>query len=203
MVAIIGTLAAIAVPNFLEARTRSKIARVLAEMRAVQTGLEIYAVDERQYPPNLLDEIGRTNVMNMTTGKMPFVPYTLTTPVAYMTVVPLDHFNPKIMKDHVHSYMYYNAANTPDDANRRAYRAAVEGLAAANADALRAPKWFLVSSGPDLELGTMARQVELRGDLPIYSIMVGAMSEGMGRVPVQYDPTNGTVSAGDIVRIGP
>ena len=45
VVAIIAILAAIAVPNFLEAQTRSKVSRVKADMRSVATGVEAYRVD--------------------------------------------------------------------------------------------------------------------------------------------------------------
>src|SRR5215207_257564 len=50
VVAIIAILAAIAVPNFLEAQTRSKVARIRADIRTVATGLETYAVDNNKYP---------------------------------------------------------------------------------------------------------------------------------------------------------
>ena len=42
VVAIIAILAAIAVPNFLEAQTRSKISRCRADMRSVATAVESY-----------------------------------------------------------------------------------------------------------------------------------------------------------------
>jgi prepilin-type N-terminal cleavage/methylation domain-containing protein len=45
VVAIIAILAAIAVPNFLEAQVRSKVARVKTDMRSIATGLESYTVD--------------------------------------------------------------------------------------------------------------------------------------------------------------
>ncbi|HBF32950.1 TPA: hypothetical protein DDW35_00165 [Candidatus Sumerlaeota bacterium] len=45
VVAIIAILAAIAVPNFLEAQVRSKVARAQNDMRSIATGLEAYAVD--------------------------------------------------------------------------------------------------------------------------------------------------------------
>jgi prepilin-type N-terminal cleavage/methylation domain-containing protein len=53
VVAIIAILAAIAVPNFLEAQVRSKIARVKADERSFATALEAYMVDYSNYPlPN-------------------------------------------------------------------------------------------------------------------------------------------------------
>jgi type II secretion system protein G len=50
VVAIIAILAAIAVPNFLEAQTRSKVSRTKADMRSVATALEAYEIDYNKYP---------------------------------------------------------------------------------------------------------------------------------------------------------
>lgn len=50
VVAIIAILAAIAVPNFLEAQVRSKVSRVHSDMRTLATALEAYYVDENNYP---------------------------------------------------------------------------------------------------------------------------------------------------------
>ena len=41
VVAIIAILAAIAVPNFLEAQIRAKVSRAKADMRTLATGLEL------------------------------------------------------------------------------------------------------------------------------------------------------------------
>ncbi len=43
VVAIIAILAAIAVPNFLEAQVRSKVARCETDMRSIDVALEAYA----------------------------------------------------------------------------------------------------------------------------------------------------------------
>src|SRR6186713_1738012 len=50
VVAIIAILAAIAVPNFLEAQTRAKVSRVRNDLRALATGIESYRVDNNSYP---------------------------------------------------------------------------------------------------------------------------------------------------------
>ncbi len=50
VVAIIAILAAIAVPNFLEAQVRSKVARVKADQRSMATALESYFIDNNAYP---------------------------------------------------------------------------------------------------------------------------------------------------------
>ncbi|RJP34150.1 MAG: prepilin-type N-terminal cleavage/methylation domain-containing protein [Candidatus Omnitrophota bacterium] len=51
VVAIIGILAAIAVPNFLNAQNRAKVARVKADQQAYATAMESYQIDRNNYPP--------------------------------------------------------------------------------------------------------------------------------------------------------
>jgi general secretion pathway protein G len=51
VVAIIGIIAAIAIPNLLNAIQRGKQKRTMADMRAVGTAVEAYAVDNNLYPP--------------------------------------------------------------------------------------------------------------------------------------------------------
>jgi len=48
--AIIGILAAIAIPNLLTAVQRGKQKRTMSDMRALATAIEAYAVDQNQYP---------------------------------------------------------------------------------------------------------------------------------------------------------
>ncbi len=50
VVAIIGIIAAIAVPNLLTAIQRSKRSRTVADMRAIGTALGSYQVDNNQFP---------------------------------------------------------------------------------------------------------------------------------------------------------
>ena len=52
VVAIIAILAAIAVPNFLEAQVRAKVSRTISDMRTLNTAIEAYAVDFNLHPPN-------------------------------------------------------------------------------------------------------------------------------------------------------
>ena len=91
VVAIIAILAAIAVPNFLEAQTRAKISRGLADMRSVATALESYKVDTNKYPPDY--QFYQQGGGGGTTGQ--FANACLgrcTTPIAYMTAIPLNVF---------------------------------------------------------------------------------------------------------------
>ena len=50
VVAIIGIIAAIAIPNLLNAIDRSKQKRTMADMRSVGTACEEYAIDNQFYP---------------------------------------------------------------------------------------------------------------------------------------------------------
>ncbi len=50
VVAIIAILAAIAVPNFLEAQTRSKVSRIKGDLRSLATAIEAYYVDHSKPP---------------------------------------------------------------------------------------------------------------------------------------------------------
>jgi type II secretion system protein G len=51
VIAIIGILAAIAIPNLLSAVQRGKQKRTMADMRSLATAIEAYAVDNNVYPP--------------------------------------------------------------------------------------------------------------------------------------------------------
>ena len=86
VVAIIGILAAIAVPNFLNAQTRARISRIEADIKNTATALESYRIDRNFYP------IDATN-------RNPIGLYMLTTPVAYMTSLPIDVFVPATYED--------------------------------------------------------------------------------------------------------
>lgn len=50
VIAIIGILAMIAVPMFQHARTKALIAKVVADMRSMETAIEQYRLDNNHYP---------------------------------------------------------------------------------------------------------------------------------------------------------
>jgi general secretion pathway protein G len=50
VVAIIGLLAAIAIPNLLNAVDKSKQRRTMSDLRSIGTAIEAYAVDNTYYP---------------------------------------------------------------------------------------------------------------------------------------------------------
>jgi type II secretion system protein G len=51
VVAIIGIIVAIAIPNLLNAIQRAKQRRTMGDMRTTATAIEAYAVDMNRYPP--------------------------------------------------------------------------------------------------------------------------------------------------------
>jgi type II secretion system protein G len=175
VVAIIAILAAIAVPNFLEAQTRSNISRVKADMRSIATALESYRIDNSDYPVPA-DEDGETIPPAIATdeGFETFVPVQLTTPIAYINHLPEDVFR-RAGTNELRLFHY----------GTREYFIAVEGDAAEYDEVLEdlvgSPQpnvfWFLMSHGPD----------RIHNEPPEH---------------VLYDPTNGTVSLGDIYYFG-
>ena len=80
VVAIISILAAIAVPNMLEAQIRSKVSRAKADMRTLSFALEAYRTDNNHYPETYVTTRWQRFIM-------------LTTPIAYISSVPRDPFN--------------------------------------------------------------------------------------------------------------
>lgn len=81
VVAIIGILAAIAVPNFLNAQIRAKVARTMSDIRSMATALEMYSTDKGTYPP------GRATWAVFGLDR-------LTSPTSYMASIPTDPFAP-------------------------------------------------------------------------------------------------------------
>ncbi|MBD3265083.1 prepilin-type N-terminal cleavage/methylation domain-containing protein [bacterium] len=79
VVAIIGILAAIAVPNFLNAQIRAKIARVESDHKTIATALEQYRLDNNTYPMDA-DDVNRLGFIQ------------LSTPVPYLSIEPVDPF---------------------------------------------------------------------------------------------------------------
>lgn len=92
VVAIIGILAAIAVPNFLNAQTRAKVARVYGDIKAQGTALEQYRLDNNHYPPS-----------NQFYPRL----LRLTTPFSYIPTLPWDIFAVSADDPHLHMYYHY------------------------------------------------------------------------------------------------
>ncbi|MGI8905910.1 MAG: prepilin-type N-terminal cleavage/methylation domain-containing protein [Candidatus Sumerlaeaceae bacterium] len=209
VVAIIAILAAIAVPNFLEAQMRAKIARSKNDMRSLATGLESYAVDWNKYPycnnnitggrrPDASGTIPATEV------PLPILER-ISTPVAYVT----NAFVADIFKPEFRSRQH---AAGSEQGNNEAISATGIGFTSdynvhwivkygsmdpntaqtfgfANDPLLEVPKaWILYVGGPDRNYPGM-------GALASVNVPASVVCAQM------YDATNGTVSYGDIYRV--
>lgn len=81
VVVIISLLCAIAVPNFMNAAIRAKVARSQAEQELIVWAVESYSLDNRIYPQNA--EKGKFGMKDLVL---------LTTPVPYISQLPEDIF---------------------------------------------------------------------------------------------------------------
>ena len=79
--AIIGILAAIAVPNFMSARMRAKVSRVHADLRTIKTAIGMYILDYGHPIPD--PRVWNKSGYSQPLGYILFAP--LTTPTAYLS----------------------------------------------------------------------------------------------------------------------
>lgn len=219
VVAIIAILAAIALPNFLEAQTRSKISRVKPDHRTIATALEAYYVDNNVYPEQGVPNGSTTFPFQTDITKVygadgplsaagnPAIAFRLSTPVAYLSSTTAVFTDPFFTGFGVNSTSvvndtrYYNYSG--DYYFGRIYDAVQDGdvVAFEQKSKFLAEKnhWHLRSRGPDNDYerrsGGWADYLEFHG-------APGTGSGGTGGIQALYDPTNGTASNGDVVRIG-
>ncbi len=222
VVAIIAILAAIAVPNFLEAQVRSKVSRAKSDQRSLATAIEAYFVDNNLYPlaarnatgtinagtghPNTGINYNPTGLGNINqyinpsasaSSKLQYVwsfavrgtaanaqLAVLTTPIGYITSYPADPF----ADTKGSTFCYFANANG----------------------------WILWSAGPDTDEATgtnlglnggantapcsVETLYDVRVAQPSVDLLAG-IGPGTSGKAFTYDPTNGTVSPGDVYRV--
>ncbi|MBI1390253.1 MAG: prepilin-type N-terminal cleavage/methylation domain-containing protein [bacterium] len=107
VVAIIGILAAIAVPNFLNAQIKAKVSRARADLRALSTAIEMYTLDHNAPPPST-----NPNVTPSDTN-FGYVRFNLTTPVSYLStgLLPDPFVNPQDLERKANDELYYTYHN--------------------------------------------------------------------------------------------
>ena len=175
VVAIIAILAAIAVPNFLEAQVRSKVSRAKADMRSLVTAIESYRVDHNHYIPD-----GQTTpkpVWYGVTQDTAHLSNMLTTPVSYITNVSIaDPFNTDKVNPWDRKYRWINFEDTYA---KSTIQARIDAYARAYGRIYGA--YMLLSNGPD------KRASITDPDYNYYWVVS------------KYDATNGTISPGDII----
>lgn len=197
VVAIIAILAAIAVPNFLEAQVRSKVSRVKADQRSLATGLEAYFVDNNDYPAVAAADGGNTSANSFApsgSGAQAIRTFrvwgsgeenmfmTLTTPQAYIT----NYFSDPFADTKGCIFAYYSDANG----------------------------WIIASFGPDTDENTpdptqpgdLHFELNPGGIETIYDSSIAQPSQYLLTGPdsddsFTYDPTNGTITPGDVYRV--
>lgn len=195
VVAIIAILAAIAVPNFLEAQTRSKVSRVRADHRTLALAFETYQVDwnkpapeagngrfpGRFFPPSLDEQTG-------------IVTPAISTPIAYVTnsdIPDIFFLNDAGTRVDLRLFTYkvYDYEWPLQSPNPKADTAAIgfnEGafLTGAKFRELYG-SWRLLSVGPDRDWDNRDNGQQFSNPSP---------------VGLPYDATNGTISIGSIIR---
>ena len=181
VVAIIAILAAIAIPNFLAAQTRSKVSRCKADMRSVATALESYYVDNNTYPYYNNPSAHFLFISITPSAGSPSPEQELTSPVSYITSIPLDQFGFSIGGSFNYPFRYSpfveNIADPYNQINSKYHGG-----------------WILGSDGPGRTFN------------PIYTDIVAPNDGGQlgtvanTRIVDLYDPTNGTISPGALIR---
>ncbi|MDP8245410.1 MAG: prepilin-type N-terminal cleavage/methylation domain-containing protein [Candidatus Hinthialibacter antarcticus] len=193
VVAIIGILAAIAVPNFMNAQVRAKVARAQSEMRSIQSALEAFYIDNSGYPP--ADCSNRLQMRRQYRGVdedpsdwvVDFVHimvgsgssarrFYLTTPVAYISSLPADPFR--------------------GDGNEEGYGYGSNGQS-----------YYILSSwGPDQRDGNEIEELfecHYTGARISDRNKVAFRESEQWLLQHEYNPSNGITSDGDIIRVGP
>ncbi len=178
VVAIIGILAAIAVPNFLNAQVRAKVSRVQGDFKAIATALEMYKMDTGKY-------ISRAGNISW-----PRRFYPLTTPIAYLSQGRWpDPFAPNWAEapdGDPMNYCYESHGWPPDFYVPHFTKKFVQSPHEFLHGKETSYEFALISCGPDTDLNADS----------------GARNQPQD-VFFLYDATNGTMSNGDIIRFGP
>jgi general secretion pathway protein G len=198
VVAIIAILAAIAVPNFLQAQTRAKTSRAMADMRSLATALEAYAADWNRCPP--------CNAFGTPGNREPALTETyvylelLSSPIAYITnAFPEDPFRPTHrLPIATHDQIDQVEPQAVVDPAGPQWRATTytswntRGRTTASGDGFDIKSipqsWVLQSCGSDRHYFNMGGILENFSE-----------EESLDLI---YDPTNGVVSFGAIFRVG-
>jgi prepilin-type N-terminal cleavage/methylation domain-containing protein len=198
VVAIIGILAAIAVPNFLNAQLKAKVARTQADMRNVATAIQTFNMDKNVMLLDFWDDdeaFAITRWQENFAGVGPRPPYTtfegpfypLTSPVSYISSLPQDPFSPRKQdvgfgaNEQGFSYIYFdNEPGRGDDHGINLYQTGNVLGEQLGIKPLKEGEFAMISIGPDGVMGVGSSPGSLRG--------------------MPYDVSNGVVSDGDIVR---
>ena len=188
VVAIIAILAAIAVPNFLEAQVRAKVSRVRSDQRAIAGALEAYFTDYNRYPESPTVAASLVEVLSA-----------VTTPIAYIASLRFpDPFMENVLQNGPGNYMNGLIGS---------YRYfPFDGWWAKSVHPAFLRRGYVINSfGPDHQ----ANYVEHLPFIALHDpswLPIGRPPWYQGKlshyVDMLYDATNGTRSQGDLPRFG-
>lgn len=186
VVAVIAILAAIALPNFLEAQTRAKVARVQSDLRTIATGLEAYAVNANRPPPCIWPDSGFGNDYAQ---DFAYRLNRLSTPVAYLTTIPTDSpFRAKGGREYYEQQGVAVRGGSGDEVAADGFFMLCAGrpvvIPSDPVHYFEGPLWVLLDAGPDASEPWQ---------------LIGA-DYTWTHALVFYDPSNGTLSRGDLYR---
>jgi len=210
VVAIIAILAAIAVPNFLEAQTRSKVSRCKADIRVMVTAEEAYFVDWNSYKRDSDSSLHQADIgpqsldpSNPIFSQCANGAIQLTTPIAYMSSLLTDPFVVDIAVEgagargyRIGSGSWSYADPPPNPHDHQDSHITFKNLGKRGA-------YVIIGVGPDKNRARMGYK-----NFPFMSMYEGGASTALRpdkNQPLCYttcDPTNGTVSLGDIYAFG-
>lgn len=199
VVALVGILALLAIPNFLDSRIRAQVSRAKGDFYAVGTALEMYRMEHGRFPKGNHS----SRVLNPVPVRYGYKPTLerLTTPVPYLQgeAVFFDIFKAQ-WRYGGDSLEDRDPIDVPPGSlfNKQLYwYAARNATGAAEWDQKDDPDplwYYLESAGPDLaHHNAGAFLYNIRRDTPAARGRVAKMI---------YDPTNGSLSRGSIWRAG-
>lgn len=217
VVAIIAILAAIAVPNFLEAQTRSKVSRVRSDHRALATAIEAYYIDYNQYPAatKRLDLGHDTDVLaNATNPQNRGATFarkavnsvadpganSLTTPVSYISTI----FNDPFSSTNGISYRYWTDGRGWIVGSYGPNSNEAQGGNLRWDDFSETGKGYAARPGATRQGSGIETFYNSADSQPSILLLTGTASPitgGGGPFATTYDPTNGTTSPGDVWRV--
>jgi prepilin-type N-terminal cleavage/methylation domain-containing protein len=193
VIAIILILIGIALPNFLNAQMKAKVARCKEEFHSVATAVSAYQVDYKKFPPSFPVGLALgSEQMNLSLS-------VLTTPSRYMSSVEqlIDPFSgggmSRTTRESRPIYMYFSyepcfPSTGHPTKGKEWITAAIERPDVA--DDIAHPAFMLFSAGPDIvDSNVYWAEVAPPGTEQLYRNLL-------------YSPTNGLRSAGDIARAG-
>ena len=183
VIAIILILIAIALPNFLEAQIRARVAKARGEMRTIATSMESYIQDFKFYPT----DSDNTDIFGGGTQRGLLQ---LTSPINYLGTLPVDPFNQE-KSTGGDEIGYYEMGST----DRPPRFLAVPQWSGAFGIRNQIHAYVLLSAGPN-----HGEEYHSNDSWPWGGMGSTCTSDRMGGV--NYSPTNGTKSAGDLILYG-